>query len=93
LWVGWYFCICLQWNAHGNEAGSAARVTDYGEFLRIKLTKDRAEVWAISVEERLDPQPKWYFRCFHRKATLVDPMPTARLIDHFTVAAPESVPR
>jgi hypothetical protein len=91
LWVGWYFCICLQWNAHGNEAGGAARVTDFGEFLRIKLTKDKAEVWAISVEEQLDPHPPWYARLFRRKATLAEPMPTARLIDHFTVAAPNAL--
>ena len=24
--LGWYFFVCLQFNAHGNEAGGAARV-------------------------------------------------------------------
>jgi hypothetical protein len=85
LWIGWYFCICLQWDRHGNEAGSAARVTDFGAFLRIKLTADRAEVWAISVEEPLHPKPSRWCRLLRRKVRQVEPMPTARLIDHFTV--------
>jgi uncharacterized membrane protein len=84
LWVGWYFCICLQWNRHGNEAGSAARVTDFGAFLRIKLTEDKAEVWAISVEEPL-AKPSLWCRLLRRNVRRFEPMPTARLIDHFTV--------
>jgi hypothetical protein len=85
LWVGWYFCVCLQWNAHGNEAGGAARVTEYGEFLRIKLTDDQAEVWAIAVEEAFDPDRRWYHKLFQRKPRHVNAQPSARLIDHFTV--------
>ena len=60
-------------------------MTDYGAFLRIKLTRDRAEVWAISVEEPLDRQPSRWNRILRRKVRQVDPMPTARLIDHFFV--------
>ncbi len=50
LWLGWYFYICLQWNAHANEAGSAARVVEFAEFLRIRLTDDEARVWVIAVD-------------------------------------------
>jgi hypothetical protein len=85
LWVGWYFCICLQWNAHGNEAGGAARITQYGEFLRIKLTENQAEVWAIAVEEALDAKRRWYHKLFRRKPRDVNAKPSARLIDHFIV--------
>ena len=81
LWVGWYFAICLQWNAHGNEAGGAGRVTDCGEFLRIKLTEDRAEVWAIAVEEKFVRRNR-----VKRIIRSVDPMPTARVVDHFTIS-------
>lgn len=49
LWVGWYFLVCLQWGAHGNEAGASARVDTYAQFLRIKLTEDAAEVWSLAV--------------------------------------------
>jgi hypothetical protein len=51
LWIGWYFFVCLQFNTHGNEAGSAARVVQFAEFLRIKLTDHAAEVWAIAAED------------------------------------------
>lgn len=85
LWVGWYLFVCLQWNAHGNEAGSAARVADYVEFLRIKLTRDTAEVWVIAADGPPRLAVPWYRRrsC---KATDVDDHPiSARLVDHFVV--------
>jgi hypothetical protein len=88
LWTGWYFCICLQWNAHGNEAGGAARVTEYGAFLRIKLTRDQAEVWAIAVEPTLTSKPPLHRRILGRKTIDFTRPPTARLIDHFTLQAP-----
>ena len=75
LWVGWYFLVCLQFNAHGNEAGGAARITSYAEFLRIKLTPGAAEVWVIAAD---GPRP-----AFGR--TTDDHPIRARVVDHFTV--------
>ena len=71
LWLGWYLLVCLQWGWHGNDAGAVARIDDYAEFLRIKLTADTAEVWAIGVDARENPQG--------------DYPATIRLVDHFTV--------
>lgn len=83
LWLGWYFFIALQWNAHGNEAGGAARVVSFAEFLRIKLTKDQAEVFVIGVEGPSAPE-RSVFRPCSRRAMPEQP-PIARLIDHFVV--------
>jgi hypothetical protein len=71
LWLGWYVLVCLQWGWHGNDAGSVARIDDYAEFLRIKLTADKAEVWAIGVDAR--------------ETELGDYPATIRLVDHFEV--------
>lgn len=80
LWLGWYLLVCLQWGWHGNDAGSVARVDDWAEFLRIKLTRESAEVWAIAVsadrnevEDAHDKKPTFAAR--------------TRLIDHFIVRA------
>jgi hypothetical protein len=73
LWLGWYFLVCLQWGWHGNEAGSVARVDDYAELLRIKLTEDDAEVWALGVEAREQRDGDYQAK--------------ARVIDHFKVTA------
>jgi hypothetical protein len=74
LWLGWYFLVCLQWGWHGNEAGSVARVDDYAELLRIKLTENEAEVWALGVEAREQRDGDYQAK--------------VRVIDHFKVRAP-----
>lgn len=94
LLIGWYFLLCLQWNGHGNEAGGAARVVDYAEFVRIKLSRDRAEVYVIAVANQAPggapPAPRWR-RLMRRLFAMSLPAPadhvgTAELVDHFTIA-------
>lgn len=77
LWVGWYFLVCVQWNAHGNEAATVARIARYAAFLRIKLTAEGAEVWAIQAHEDETQPPN---ERGERKIV-------ARVIDHFQVGA------
>jgi hypothetical protein len=72
--LGWYLLVTLQWHAHGNEAGSAARVDQYAAFLRIRLTATGAEVWAISPAATDDGKGDF------------DVVPT--LVDHFTIGEP-----
>jgi len=74
LWLGWYFLVCLQWNAHGNEAGAVARVDHCAEFLRIRLTREGAEVWAIAV--RGAPRDDGDYAVSHR------------VVDRFVIRAP-----
>jgi hypothetical protein len=84
LWLGWYFFICLQFNAHGNEAGVAARVVSFAEFLRIKITENCAEVWVIGVEGPSAPERSTLHPCPTKSDGREEP-PIARLIDHFVV--------
>jgi len=72
--LGWYLLVTLQWHAHGNEAGSVARIDRFAAFLRIRLTATGAEVWAISPTATDDGHGDF------------DVEPT--LVDHFTIGAP-----
>lgn len=38
LWTGWYFAICFAFNGHNNEVGGAARIEEFKEFIRFRLT-------------------------------------------------------
>jgi hypothetical protein len=78
LWLGWYLLVSLQWNAHGNDAASVARVARYAAFLRIQLTAEGAEVWAIQAHEDETRPPN-----DRGERPIV-----ARVIDHFRVDAP-----
>jgi hypothetical protein len=85
LWIGWYFFVCVQFNAHGNEAGTAARVVQFAEFLRIKLRHDGAEVFVLAVEGPAPkPPPRWAFW----RADIADLPIKARLVDRFYIGAP-----
>jgi len=83
LWLGWYFFVCLQFNMHGNEAGSAARVVGFAEFLRIKLTLDAAEVWVIAAEPPEPVQRPWWR--FWQARDAADHPIHARIVDHFVL--------
>jgi hypothetical protein len=88
LWLGWYFFLCLQWNAHGNEAGTAARVASFAQFLRIKLTRHGAEVWTIAADapkRRRTGMRRWIPSLSARAPDFDDHPIAARVIDHFTV--------
>lgn len=88
LWIGWYFLLCLQWNVHGNEAGTAARVAIFALFLRIKLTADAAEVWAIAPDppaRRRSWLARWRPSITGDQAAFSDHPLRARVIDHFVV--------
>lgn len=78
LWLGWYFLVSLQWGWHTNEAGSVARIDDYVELVKIRLTADEAEVFAVAVGAREDAAG--------------DYTPEPRVIDHFRIRAPEAPP-
>jgi hypothetical protein len=77
LWLGWYLLVSLQWNAHGNDAASVARVARYAAFLRIQLTAEGAEVWALQAHEDENEPPN-----DRGERPIV-----ARVIDHFRLDA------
>jgi hypothetical protein len=51
VWLGWYFGIALARGQHVNEAGGAASVDRFTQFLRICVRKDGLEVFAIAVTD------------------------------------------
>lgn len=51
LWFGWYLGICSIFNGHNNEIGGAARIEQFKEFIRFKLTPDGLTGYVIAVDD------------------------------------------
>ncbi|HEY6803980.1 MAG TPA: hypothetical protein VI306_10410 [Pyrinomonadaceae bacterium] len=51
LWTGWYFAICFAFNGHNNEVGGTARIEDFKEFIRFRVTRDGLTGYVIAVDD------------------------------------------
>lgn len=51
VWVGWYFGIALSFHGHNNEAGGAARIERFKQFIRFRLTEDGLTGYVIAVDD------------------------------------------
>lgn len=74
VWVGWYLAVMLSFNAHNSEAGGAARLEGFNQFIRIKLTPDKLTAYVIG------------FNDARQDGKDLD----LRLIDSFTIKAREA---
>jgi hypothetical protein len=79
LWLGWYFGVALAFDGHANEAGSTARIEDYKQFIRFRLTEDTLTGFVIGVDHPKEfltgvDQPQKKGADFH-----------PRLVDKFTL--------
>jgi hypothetical protein len=50
LWTGWYFAICFAFNGHNNEVGGAARIEEFKEFIRFRLTREGVTGYVIALD-------------------------------------------
>ena len=50
LWTGWYFAVCFAFNGHNNEVGGAARIENFKQFIRFRLTRDGITGYVIAVD-------------------------------------------
>ena len=71
VWFGWYLAVALLFNGHNNEAGGAARLEGYKQFIRIRLTKDDLTAYVIGFDKA--------------QAEAKDLIPNLKLIDQFTL--------
>jgi hypothetical protein len=53
VWLGWYMAVSLEFNGHYSDAGGAARIEEFKEFIRIRLTKDSVTAYVIGIDEPL----------------------------------------
>jgi hypothetical protein len=53
VWLGWYIAVSLEFNGHYSEAGGAAMIEEYKEFVRIRLTKDSLKAYVIGIDQPL----------------------------------------
>ncbi|MCM3869333.1 MAG: hypothetical protein ND895_01380 [Pyrinomonadaceae bacterium] len=51
VWVSWYFAVCLGFNGHNNEAGGAARIERFKQFIRFRLTESDLTGYVIAIDE------------------------------------------
>lgn len=50
-WFGWYLGVASLFNSHYNEAGAAARIEGFKQFVRIKVTENTLTGYVIAVDE------------------------------------------
>ncbi|MDQ3803115.1 MAG: hypothetical protein M3416_04600 [Acidobacteriota bacterium] len=59
---GWYLAVSLAFNGHNNEAGGAARIEGFKQFIRFRVTRQELTGYVIAVDEaqtdggKLDPK-------------------------------------
>jgi hypothetical protein len=51
VWFGWYLAVAMVFNGHNNEAGGAARLVGYKQFMRIRLTKNDLTAYVIGFDK------------------------------------------
>ena len=50
IFIGWYLAIAAAGGGHSNEVGGAARIDDYRQFIRFRLTPDRLTGYVIACD-------------------------------------------
>jgi hypothetical protein len=48
---GWYLAVALAFNAHNNEAGGAARIESFKEFIRFRINRDGLTGYVIGMDK------------------------------------------
>lgn len=52
VWFGWYLAVCLTTtNGHNNESGGAARIENFKQFIRFRLTRETLTGYVIAVDD------------------------------------------
>jgi hypothetical protein len=51
LWTGWYFAVCFIFNGHNNEVGGAARIEEFKQFIRFRLTNEGLTGYVIAIDD------------------------------------------
>lgn len=49
--LGWYFAVSLAFNGHNEQAGGAARIEGFKEFIRVRLTAHSLTAYVIGFDE------------------------------------------
>lgn len=50
-WFGWYLGVCFAFNGHNNEVGGAARIEQFKQFIRFRLTEQGLTAYVIAVND------------------------------------------
>jgi hypothetical protein len=86
IWFTWYLAIAGRFDAHNNEVGGAARVTDFRQFIRFHVHPKglTGYVIAIRTEDTVKDAAE------HGLTSTLDTLAlTFHLIDVFTIETPD----
>lgn len=77
----WYLAVAALFDAHNNEVGGAARVTQFRQLIRFKLSRDGLTGYVVAIENKPGVT---------ELAALRDPKTGIqfKVVDRFTIAAP-----
>ena len=56
-WFLWYLAVTSRLDAHNNEAGGTARVTDYRQLIRFHLRADGLTGYVIAIRDSTKSSP------------------------------------
>ncbi len=51
VWFGWYLAVSLCFDGHNNEAGGGARIEQFKQLIRFRITEERLTGYVIAVDE------------------------------------------
>lgn len=51
VWLGWYFATALAFDGHNNEAGGAARIERFKQFIRFRLTDEGLTGFVVAIDD------------------------------------------
>ena len=50
-WFGWYLAVSLCFDGHNNEAGGGARIEQFKQLIRFRLTRESLTGYVIAIDE------------------------------------------
>ena len=51
VWFGWYLAVALAFNGRNNEVGGAARIEEFKQFIRFKLSENELTDYVIGFDK------------------------------------------
>lgn len=58
IWFGWYLAVSLCFDGHNNEAGGGARIEQFKQFIRFRLTPEGLTGFVIGIDEPMEDGSK-----------------------------------
>jgi hypothetical protein len=85
VWFGWYLAVAMIFNGHNNEAGGAARLVGYKQFMRIRLRENDLTAYVLGFVEATPAGEGLTKKLEIKTAEGRKAVPNLRLVEKFTL--------